>query len=229
MPEMFERICLTGSFDIGARLEPNEEMTGEACRQSGIGPGAAKIGEYIGRRRERANAVRDRTDRYGLEADERGGANARHAELIVLGAVDHHCSRNSQTLRRSFNDIPRRHSAGSVVGSDDDHRCHGSARQAPGGKSDHSRNDCGHAIDRQQAVPQSGAEKREILEVFGSTGNDPEVGRGVIDHRRDHAAEAEVKAHLHHHQHHRKNDAHERGHKAKPILEKISRRQRKDE
>src|SRR5512140_3808170 len=55
---------LTSPFNIGLRLQPNEEMSGKTRRQSGVGPGIAKIGEYIGRSRERANAVRDRTDRY---------------------------------------------------------------------------------------------------------------------------------------------------------------------
>jgi hypothetical protein len=95
------------------------------------------------------------------------------------------------------------------VGSDDDDRRHGSIRQAPGRKSHHARNDLGHAFDRQEAVSHAGVEKREILEVFRPGRNDPEVGRCVIDHRRDHTAEAEVKAHLHQHQYDRKNDAHE--------------------
>jgi hypothetical protein len=51
----------------------------------------------------------------------------------------------------------------------------------------------------------------------------------VIDHGRDHAAEAKIEAHLHHDQHHRNNDAHERGDKAQPILEEISPCQRKNE
>ena len=55
---------LTDLLDIGFRLQPNEKMTGKARRQSDVGPSVAKIGEYIGRRRERANAVRDRTNRY---------------------------------------------------------------------------------------------------------------------------------------------------------------------
>src|ERR1019366_1094982 len=135
----------------------------------------------------------------------------------------------SQTLGRPFHDIPRRQSAGGQVSSDDEYRSHGSIRQAPSGKSNHSWNDFGHSFDLQEAVSHSGVEKREILEVIRSARNDPEVGRGVIDHSCDHAAEAEVKAHLHHHQHHRKNDAHEGGDKAKPILEKISQRKRKNE
>jgi hypothetical protein len=105
----------------------------------------------------------------------------------------------------------------------------GSIRQAPSGKSNHSWNDFGHSFDLQEAVSHCGVEKREILEVIRSPRNDPEVGRGVIDHSCDHAAEAKVKACLHHHQHHRKNDAHEGGDKAKPILEKISQRKRKNE
>ena len=88
----------------------------------------------------------------------------------------------------------------------------------------------------------SRAQEREILETLRAIRNDPEVGRGVIDHGRHHAAEAEVgrsdeergvrvqrAPHLHHHQEHRKHDADERSDKAKPILEKISRCERKNE
>jgi hypothetical protein len=80
-----------------------------------------------------------------------------------------------------------------------------------------------------KAASHCAGKKRQILEVFRSAGNDPEVGGGVIDHGRDHAAEAEVKAHLHHHQDHRKNDTHERRDKAKTILEEISRCEGKNE
>ena len=69
MPDMLKENTLTGPFDIDLRPQSNEEMTGKALRQSDIGPSAVKIGKYIGRRHERANAVGDRTDRYGLEAD----------------------------------------------------------------------------------------------------------------------------------------------------------------
>ncbi len=159
---------LTGPFNIGFRLQPNEEMAGKARRQSGVGPSIAKIGEYIGRRRERANAVRDRTYRYWQAANLSGCADTGDPEPIVIGPVDCHGSRVGQTLRRPFHDIPGRQSAGARVGSDDEYRSHGSIRQTPGGKSSHPCNDLGDAFDLQDAVSHSGAEKREILEIFRS-------------------------------------------------------------
>ena len=183
---------LTRPFDIGSRLQPNEKMTGKARWQSDVGAGAAKIGEYIGRRRERANAVRDRADRDRQAANLSRGADAGHTEPFIVGSIDCHCSRSSQTLGGPFHDIPGRQSAGGDVGSNDDDRSHRSIGQAPSGKSDHSRNDFGDALNRQQTVSHTGVEKREVLEVFRSARNDPEIGGCMIDHGCDHAAEAEV-------------------------------------
>ena len=40
----------------------------------------------------------------------------------------------------------------------------------------------------------------QVREAGGAFGDHPEIGGGMVDHRRDHTSEAEIEAHLHHDQ-----------------------------
>ncbi len=69
-------------------------------------------------------------------------------------------------------------------------------------------------------------EERGILEALGAVAHDPEIGVGMVDHPRDHLAEAEIEAHLHHHQHDGKDDADHGRDEAQPVMKQIARGER---
>ena len=99
-------------------------------------------------------------------------------------------------------------------------------RQQPDGKAGHHRNGLGDAIDREQRARASVLSSSERSSKYlVSLRDDPEIGRRVIDDRRQHPAEAEVEAELHHHQHDRKDNADERRDEAKPVVKQVSRRE----
>ena len=85
--------------------------------------------------------------------------------------------------------------------------------------------DAGH---RQRGVALAALIGCAFLEVLGAVGHDPQVALGVVDHRDDHAAGAEVEAELHGDQHDREQDADQRHGQPDPIVEQIAERQRQN-
>ena len=108
--------------------------------------------------------------------------------------------------------------------ADHEHRRRGALRQPPLRVADHQRRGLGDARNRQRPEPLPLVEQRGVLETFGADRHDPELGRRVVDHGRDHQAEADIEAHLHGHQHDREDDADDGGDEAQPVMKQVSRR-----
>ncbi len=186
------------------------------------------VGENVRRGGERADAVGHSGDVHGMTSC-RGYwpcvPRPRAPKPLIIGGVDRDGAGLGQSLGGAGDHVP----GPQVVGwRSEPTRNTGvisplGSRQS--GKSDHQRRRRGDAGNGQGLLLLV-AEQGWILEAFGALAHDPQIGVGVIDHCRHHAAEAEIEAHLHHDQHDRKHDADRRGGKAKAVLEQVARGER---
>ena len=61
-------------------------------------------------------------------------------------------------------------------------------------------------------------QQRGVLEAFGFGGHDPEIGLGVVDHRRDHGLEAQEDSELNGDEHDREDDPNDCGDQSNPVM-----------
>src|SRR5262249_47223162 len=71
-----------------ARPQADAEMIKFGRRQADIGAGARELGKDVWRRRERANAFGDRSDRGRLAANFSSGADTGRAQIAEIDPVD---------------------------------------------------------------------------------------------------------------------------------------------
>jgi len=143
--------------------------------------------------------------------------------------VDRNGIRRGQRLDTPLDHIPGLEAARAEVRADHENRRRGTARRAPIGETNHHRNRLGDTAHGERAAALPGVQKRRVLEALGSGRHDPQIGRGVVDHGRDHLPEAQVQAHLHHHQNDGEDDADHRGDETEPVVEQIAKCEREDE
>src|SRR5262249_7176470 len=100
---------------------------------------------------------------------------------------------------------------------------------APVGIADDDGSGLRHAVDRQRLKSFALVERRGVFEALGSQRHDPEIGRGVVDHRGDYSSEPQIKAQLNGHEHDGKDDPDDGCDETQTIVEQIPRREPVDE